>query len=122
MEVDFRAVECAVALVDFVVYAFVLERVLEGACGRFPNLVRADMLFRLGRKLDMEILESERLIQLERKLDNADYLGLYLVGRAEDMGVVLCELPDPEQPVHYAAGLVAVHKAQLSHPQWELAI
>ena len=80
------------------------------------------MLFGLGGQLDVEILESERLIDLKGQLDDPDDFGFYLAGRAEDVGIVLGELPDAEKPVHDAAGFVPMHEAKLGNPHGELAV
>ncbi len=51
MEVDFGPVEGPVAIVDLIVYPFVLEGGFEGTCSGFPDFIGADVFFRLRGKL-----------------------------------------------------------------------
>jgi len=49
-------------------------------------------------------------------------LGRHLLRTAEDMAVVLHELPQPEQAVQRAAGLLAVHDPKLRQAQRQIAV
>ena len=70
----------------------------------------------------MRIFEPKGPIHLERKLDYSYYLGLYLFWRAEDVGIVLGELPYSEKPVHNPTGLVTMHQAELGDSQGKFSI
>ena len=48
--------------------------------------------------------------------------GAQLLGRAEDVGVVLGDAPDPQQPVEHAGPLEAVHRPELEQPHRQLPV
>ena len=73
MEVDLRPVEGTVSLVDFVFNLLVLQRAFESSGGRLPDLVRADVLERLGRQLDHELVKAKRAVRLEYQIDDAKF-------------------------------------------------
>src|SRR4030042_3481404 len=70
----------------------------------------------------MEIFKPKCALNLKGKLDDANYFFLYLFRGAKNMGVILCELSDPEKTVHNAAGLVSVHQAELRHTNREFPV
>ena len=73
MEVNLRAVERAVALVDDIRHLQLLQR-LNQAVGRcLPVLVAAHAVLRTGGQLD-EILKSELAVHLIDQIDDADDL------------------------------------------------
>ena len=90
--------------------------------GDLPLLVGADRLLRPGRQLDADVLEPERRVELVDRLADVDDLALDLIGHAEDVGVVLGEGADAEQPVQDALALVAGDVAVLGQPQRQVAV
>ena len=121
MEVDLRAVERAVALVDDIGLAELVERG-DKAVGRdFPLLVRADMVLRHGGQLHM-VLEAEERVHIVNELGHALDLVLDLIGRHEDVRIVLREAADAEQAVQRAGQLVAVHDAEFADTQRQVTV
>src|SRR4051795_7064296 len=84
MQVDLRAVEGAVALVDAVVEVVGLERRLERALRVVPQLVGADPLLGTGGELDLDV-EPDQVVGRERELQAAGDLLLDLLLGAEDV-------------------------------------
>ena len=68
------------------------------------------------------LVEPEGAQRVDRELQAIDDLVLDLLGRAEDMRVVLREAADAEQSVQHARPLVAVHRAQLAEPHGQVAV
>ena len=61
VDVDLRAVERGVALLDRVRQAVPLERAAQRLGGLLPDLVGADVLLGiLGRQVELEVVEAER--------------------------------------------------------------
>ena len=58
----------------------------------------------------------------EHEVEQAAHLVAHLLGRAEDVGVVLGEAPDAHEAVDDAGLLVAVHGAELEEPQRQLPV
>ena len=56
------------------------------------------------------------------EVDAGAHLGFDLLGRAEDVGVVLREAADAQQAVHGAGALVAVDVAELGVALREVAV
>ena len=77
---------------------------------------------RLGRQLEVEVVEPEVAQQVEDEVQRADELGVHLLAGAEDVGVVLGHAPHPGQAVHHARLLVAVDGAELEEPHRQLAV
>ena len=121
MEVDLRAVERAVALVDDIGLAELVERGDEAVgCGR-PLLIRADVILRHGGQLHV-VLEAEERVHVVNELGDTLDLVLDLIGRHEDVRIVLREAADAEQTVQRAGQLMAVHDAELAHAQRQITV
>ena len=86
VEVDLGTVERAVAFVDLVFHALVLQGAGQCVGGRFPNFIGADVIFGLGGQLDMVVGKAEGGVELLDKVDDADDLAFDLVGTAEKYG------------------------------------
>ena len=87
-----------------------------------PLLLAAHRLLRPGRELDPDVLEAEARVELvDRLADVGDLVGDLVLG-AVDVGVVLGEGADPQQPVQDALALVAGDAAELGQPQRQLAV
>ena len=63
---ELRPVERALARIDAVRQAGLLQRRLERRLGHVPNLVRADALRRPGRELDQHVVEAE--VAVDRRI------------------------------------------------------
>ena len=121
VQVDLRAVERAVALVDLVHEPALVERLLQRRLRAVPHLLGADPLLGAGGELQPR-LEPEPLVDREAELEGADDLFLDLLLGAEDVGVVLRDVADPEQAVQRAGRLVAVHEALLGVADRQVAV
>ena len=121
MEVDFGTVEGAIALVDHVVHAELVERGLQAAFGGDPILVGAHGV--LGARGQFDVVgEAELVVDGRDQIGHADdFLG-QLVGAHEQMRVVLVEATDAEQAVQSALELVAVNQADFARANRQLAI
>jgi hypothetical protein len=108
----FGPVERAVALVEVERDARWTQRVLERRLGPIPHLLGADALLGPGRELEPR-LEAERVVDRVAEVQAAVDLVRDLLLRAEDVGVVLGDVADAQQPVQRPARLVAVHEARL---------
>src|SRR5438270_506285 len=83
------------------VEAALLERGLERAFGEVPLLVRAELLLRAGRQLEARV-HSEEVVEERGVVEAAEDLVLDLVGRAEDVRVVLRDVLHAQEPVERA--------------------
>src|SRR5262249_14676001 len=66
---------------------------------------------------DLDVVEPERRVERADALDETRELAGDLLLAAEDMAVVLRELPEPEEAVQSSRGLVPVHQAELGKAQ-----
>ena len=121
VEVDLRAVEGAVALVDHVFHAQIVQRALQAVGGLRPHLVRADGVLRAGGQFDV-ILEAKDRVDLVDEPVNALDLVADLLRGHEDVGVVLREAAHAHQPVQRAGEFVAVDKPQFAGADGQVAI
>ncbi len=127
LDVDLGAVEDRLALHPLVGQAAGLQGFDQRGLGLAPAVVGAAVLGRVlgvaDAELDLVVGEAEvgQDADSEKSQDPQD-LGLDLVGRAEDVGVVLGEAADPEQAVQRAAPLVAVDGAELGPAQGQVAV
>ena len=64
------------------------------------------------RELDFELIEAEILHDREGEVDAGLDFGLDLLGRAEDVGVVLRKPADAQEAVEHATAFVAVDGAK----------
>jgi len=122
VEIDLRAVERAVALVQRVRNLLRLERAAQRGLRLFPDLVAADALRGTRRQLDPHVVEPELRIHLAEERDQHRDLRLDLLGRAEVMRVVLRERLHAEQAVADAGQLAPVHEPHLREAQRELVV
>ena len=68
-------------------------------------------------------LEAEQVVQVQsRSCRQPHHLLLDLLLGAEDVGVVLGEVPHAQQPVQHAAGLVAVQQTGLGVAHRQVAV
>ena len=121
MEVDLGAVEGAVALVDLVVHAQLLQSGAQALLGASPILVRTHGVLGAGGKLNV-VLKAKLLVHGVDEIDHAHDLVGQLVGTHKQVGVVLVKAAHAEQAVQGAAQLVAVHQANLAGADGQLAI
>ncbi len=75
-----------------------------------------------GGKLDLVLVESVDAQHFEREVDAADDFVFDLLGRAEDVGVVLGEAAHAQQAVHDAGALVAIDGAELAVARGQIAV
>src|SRR6185437_2426470 len=90
-EVDLRSVESSVARIDLIGFSDRIQNSLESIFGFVPEGVRAYTLFRARGKIDLHIMKSEELLRVQDHLDRLLDLCFDLLGRAENMCVVLAE-------------------------------
>ena len=120
---DLGAVEGATPLIEHERQAGSLGHLSQGVLGNLPLLVGPCRLARrLGGQLKVEVVESELSKQVEHEREDARELGLHLLWRTEDVGVVLGHAAHPGEAVHGARLLVAVDAAELEHPDRQLSI
>ena len=87
-----------------------------------PHCVAAETLFRAQRQLDRIGKAAEILVDKIEQVTEAGDFADNLVFAAEDMGVVLGELPHPHQAVQRAMRFVAMAAAHLRQPQRQVAV
>ena len=121
VQVDLRAVERAVAFVERVLETAPLERRAQRALGEVPLLVGPEPVLGAGRQLEAR-LELEEVVDELRIVEAAEDLVLDLLAGAEDVRVVLGDVPDPGEPVQGAGALVAVQRRRLGVAQRQLAV
>ena len=121
VEVDLGAIEGAVALVDLVVHAQLLQSGAQALLGASPVLVRTHGVLGAGGKLNV-VLKAKLLVHGVDEVDHAHDLVGQLVGTHKQVGVVLVKAAHAEQAVQGAAQLVAVHQANLAGADGQLAI
>ena len=121
LDVDLRAVEGAVALVDVVGEAPARTGLLQRFGGVLPHVVGADGLVRARGDLGL-VGEAEGAHDVVHQLQDGDHLVDHLILGAEDVGVVLGEAAGAKQAVDHAGHLVAVHGAELEVAQRQVAV
>ena len=120
--VDLRAIERAAALIELEGQPDRVGRLLERLGRALPDGVLADGLLRRPRRQVRGVLEPEGLHEaVDQPADPRDLLR-QLIGRAEDVRVVLGEAAHAQHPVHDARALVAVDRAELGPAQGQLAV
>ena len=95
---------------------------LEGRLGLVPDRVVAHPLGRAVGELDLHVVEAEVLVDVEDQPRDGHRLRRDLVGRDEDVRVVLGERAHAHQSVQRAGRFVAMHLAELREPQRQVAI
>ena len=108
----FGTVERAVTRVELVREPLAVEHLDQVPLGAVPQLVGAEPLVGARRELEADV-EAEDLVGVEREVQARLELVLDLLLGAEDVSVVLREVPRAQQPVERAAQLVAVKQPRL---------
>lgn len=121
VEVDFRTVERAVALVYRVRKTEFVERGDKSLRSRLPVLVAAHTVFGAGGKFD-RILESEFSVDLVDKVNDSDDLVGDLLARHKDMCVVLRKATNAEKPVERTFEFVTMNESEFAHSHRKFAI
>ena len=98
-----------------------LEPLAEPALGALPELVRAEALLRAGRELGAW-LEAERRVLLADERERESNLVVHLVVAAEDVRVVLGQLPDAEHPGQHAGPLLPEEDRVVGEADRQLAV
>ena len=121
VEVDLRAVERTVALVQDVVDPLPLEGGAERGLREVPFLVRAEPVGRAGGEVEAR-LHPEEVVQVCGVVETGEDLRFDLLGGTEDVGVVLGYVADTEQAVERARGLVPVQGRRLGVAERQIAV
>lgn len=95
VEVDLGAVEGAVALVDLVVHAQLLQSGAQALLGASPVLIRTHGVLGAGGKLNV-VLKAKLLIHGVDQIDHTHYLVGQLVGTHKQVGIVLVKAAHAE--------------------------
>mmetsp|Transcript_34177 Transcript_34177/g.82782 ORF Transcript_34177/g.82782 Transcript_34177/m.82782 type:complete len:385 (+) Transcript_34177:128-1282(+) len=112
-QVDLRSIERPSSLVNGVVPALALESPLQCGLGALPDIIRSDALLRPGAEVYLVVLEPETREDRLGQVQHPHELVLELLGKAEDVRIVLREPPDSHQPVQGPGSFVPVHRAKL---------
>ena len=107
MEVQLRAIEGSIAGVDDERLPHLSDGGLEGVLRKLPVLLVAHVVLRHGGELNL-VGQAKGGVNLVKELHHVLDLILHLLRRHEDMCVILCEAPDPEQTMECPGHLVAV--------------
>ena len=98
------------------------NRIAHRLFGPVPHFVRAETVFRSQRELDRIIGKAQILVnRIEQVAEFCDFLD-NLVLAAEDMRIVLGELPHPHQAVQRAMRFVPVAASHFGEPQRQIAV
>ena len=114
VELDLRPVEGTFARLRDGVEPGRARSRLERRLGPVPERVVAGAQGRPRRKPHLDRVEAEIGIDLPLQPAEIADLGLDLVVHAEDMGIVLRELPGTQETMQGAGRLVAMHDAELA--------
>jgi hypothetical protein len=98
-----------------------LERRLKRALGDVPLRVGAEPVLGARREFS-SALDAEELVQVADVLDDRVDLRVDLLLRTEDMGVVLVERVETEEPVQRARRLIAMQRPGLGESQRKIAV
>jgi len=121
LEVDFRSVESAVALIDVIGDVIVLERIFQSVRRQVPVRIRADRVFGTGAELHF-IFETENAHRVIDKIgDGADF-GIQLFRHAQNVRIVLRKLTHPHQTMENTGLFVAMNGAQFEIPQRQIPV
>ena len=121
MEVDLRAIKCAVAFVDYIVKAKVIECAAETFGCYLPVLIASHAVFRTGGQLYV-IFESEQFVNLVNQVCNALDFIFNLLRCHEDMGIVLVEAAYTHQAVQLAGFLMTMYQTNLCQTQRQITV
>ena len=123
VHVDLGRVERALALGDHVRQAGLVQRVLERRLGGAPTPRGSPTNFsgRVDSSASNSVSPKSRSRPSTKSSRRRQLVG-QLLGRAEDVRVVLGEAADPGQAVHHTGLLVPVDRAELEQPQRQLAV
>ena len=113
LNVDLRAVECTIALLETPGLARLFESLDQLSLRLLPQLISADRLFGPRRQLDV-ILEAEESVDAVQELEACAYLVLELIWAAEHMRIVLLEPAHPSEARERPSQLIAVQNAEIS--------
>ena len=121
LHVDLGTVKGAVTLVNIVFQTLVVQGLDQGIGGRFPVRVAADAFFRPRGQFD-GIFEAQRVHHVRHQVDDALDLVVHLVRPADEVRIILSELPHPGQAVQDAGLLVTHHRPQLEKAQGQIPV
>ena len=120
-EVDLRAVEGPLPLGNPERGSPVLQGAAEIVFGTVPQPVVPGAVHRTGREYDLHVA-AEQFVTLEDHAHDAEYLVPHLLGRAEDVCVVLGKAAHAREPGHGSGELVAVEPAEIGESQRQIPV
>ena len=121
LDVDLRAIESTVALVDVVGKIVAGARFLERVRGMIPHVVRSDRLLRTRGNLRC-VLEAERGHDVVHQIKDATTSSTTCFARAEYVRVVLREAASAHETVHNTAHLMTIDRAELEVAQRQVTV
>lgn len=121
MEINLRAIECAIAFIDDILQATMLQGITQCIRRLFPDLVRAHGIIRTRGKL-CRIGKTERAVYFIEEVDRMLDLFFDLRWRQEQMCIILREIADTEQAVKLTRFLMTMHETELTKAQRQITI
>ena len=121
MEVDLRAIERAVSLVDDIVQATIVQCLLQAIRRHLPHLICAHRVLGARRELRL-VRQSERAVDLVEEVNRMLDLALDLIGGHKEMRIILREVADAEEPVQSTRKLVTMDESQLCQTQRQVTV
>lgn len=124
-DVDLGPVESTVACVELPLGTSLLSKrvqcLLQLTLGHIPHANIANILFRAGRKLELEG-EAEKAVDAVQEIESTLDLVLDLVHGAENMGIVLLESSDSSKSGQGTRELISVEDTKVGHPPREILV
>ena len=121
MEVYFGTVESAVALVYHIFQSQIIQSAAQTFRCDLPILIAAHAVLRTCRELDM-ILKTKQSVNLIYQVRYSLYLLANLLGRHEDVRVILSEAANAHKPVKLTGFFMTMYQTQLAHAQRQVSV
>ncbi len=125
-EVELRAIESGLTEFDFGLESFFATRFHNRILRLFPVFVATDIFFFVigvaERYLRFEVLKVERIENDEDDIHHFQKFLFHLIGRAENVRVVLGKSANTCQSVQFAAFFVSIHGSELRQAQGQFFV
>src|SRR2546430_7685639 len=126
LHVNLRTVESGFTRHHLVFNISTLQRVLQRAVAQVPLLLGAEKILVVfgipGGKFSLILVKAEIFENLQGEIHAAYDFVFDLLRSTKNVGIVLSESANPQQTMHYTRTLVAIHRPELSQPDWQVAI
>ena len=112
LDVNLRAIECSIALIDFIIEVMSRTSLFQSVGSMFPHIVWTNALFRAGWDFS-HIFKAKGGHDVINQIENCHNLAYHLITLAEYVSIILSKTTRTQKTVNNTAHFVTINRSEL---------